>query len=91
MFDDSPEYRDWFGFASERILVGDKVRRVLRVLNALVLKRDADPLDVAELRRFAPLLAAAPLEQLAWGVLDQLLKDRRFVPSEPYPPMDRVT
>jgi hypothetical protein len=90
MFDDGPECRDeWreFGATSlEDVLVEDKVRRALRVLNALVVKNDADPSDIAELRRFAPLLAGAPLQELAWGVLQQLSWD--LVRSEPYRPID---
>jgi hypothetical protein len=60
----------------------------LRVLNALVVRGHADPSDVAELRRFAPLLAGAPLDVLAWGVLERLLKDRSLVRSEPYQLID---
>jgi hypothetical protein len=95
MFNDSPECRDqWGEIASatwEHVLVQDKVRRVMRVLNALVVKRAADPSDIAELRRFAPLLAGAPLDALAWGVLDQVLKDRSLVSSGPYQPTDTTT
>jgi hypothetical protein len=90
MFDDSPECRDqWCEFASttsEHVLVGDKLRRALRVLNALVVRGHADPSDVAELRRVAPLLASVPVEELASGVLEQVLKDQSLVRSEPCQP-----
>ena len=93
MSEDSSECRDeWREFAStssEEVLVADKIRRVLRVLNALVVEHAADPSDIAELRRFAPLLAGAPLQELAWGVLQQLLWD--LVRSEPYQPIDITT
>jgi len=95
MFNDSPECRDqWCEFASttsEQVLDGDSLRRALRVLNALVVKGDADPSDVAELHRLAPLLAGAPVEELAWGVLEQVLKDRSLVGSDPYQPIDITT
>jgi hypothetical protein len=68
--------------------VEDKLRLALRVLNALALERDADPSDVAELRRFAPILADVPLQELASGVLEQMLKDRGVVRREPYRPTD---
>jgi hypothetical protein len=84
MFDDSPEIA-----TSERVLIENNVRRALRVLNALVVEGYANPSDVEELRRFAPLLAGAPLDVLAWGVFEQvLLKHRRLVRGEPYRPMD---
>jgi hypothetical protein len=79
MFNDSPECRDqWCEFAStawEHVLVAEKVRRALRVLNALVVRGHADPSDVEELRRFAPLLAGAPLEELASEVILQVVGD----------------
>jgi len=76
MFEDSPECSDQRrGFTAERILVGDKVKRAMHVLNALAVDRAADPSDVAELRRFAPMLANVPLKELAWGVLEQLLSE----------------
>jgi len=70
----------------------DTIKTALRVLNALVVDGDADPSDVAELRRLVPLLAAgAPVKELAWGVLEQVLKDRSLVPSEPYQSIDITT
>jgi hypothetical protein len=47
------------------------VMAALRVLSAIVNEREPDPDDVEELRRFAPLLADAPLDELACDVIQQ--------------------
>jgi hypothetical protein len=83
MFNDSPECRDqWCEFAStasEHVLVGeDKMRRALRVLNAVVVRGQADPSDVAELRRVAPLLTDVPVEELAWACVGRCIERSDF-------------
>ena len=95
MFKDSPECREqWCEFAAtawEHVFIENNVRRALRVLNALAVQHDVDASDVAELQRIAPLLAGAPLDVLAWGVLEQVLKDRSLVGSDPCQPIDITT
>ena len=48
----------------------------LRVLSALTAHQYPAPEDVAELRRCAPLLEDAPLDELACDVIQQALKRR---------------
>jgi hypothetical protein len=54
------------------------MRTGLRVLTAVTAKRDPDPADLEELRRFAPLLADAPVDELARDVI-QTMKRRSEV------------
>jgi hypothetical protein len=42
----------------------DAIKTALRVLNALVVNGEADPSDLAELRRLSPSLADAPQPDL---------------------------
>jgi hypothetical protein len=56
----------------------DTMRTGLRVLTAVTAKRDPDPADLDELRRFAPLLADAPVDALARDVI-QTMKRRSEV------------
>jgi hypothetical protein len=51
----------------------DEIKTALRVLTAIVEKRYPDPADIDELRRLAPLLAEAPPDELACGVIRQAL------------------
>jgi hypothetical protein len=48
------------------------MRTALRVLTAAIERRDPRPTDREELRRFAPLLANAALDELARGVIQAL-------------------
>jgi len=52
----------------------DALRVALRVLFALNDRREADPTDVEELRRYVPLLADAPVDELACEVIQQAMK-----------------
>jgi len=54
----------------------EALKVALRVLTAVSEKREADPADVAALRRFAPLLADGPLDELACDVIQQGLRRR---------------
>jgi len=52
----------------------DALRVALRVLFALNDRREADPTDVEELRRYVPFLADAPVDELACEVIQQAMK-----------------
>ena len=57
------------------------MKTALRVLTAITERRAPDTTDVEELRRYAPLLGDAPLDELACDVIQQALK-RRAVERE---------
>jgi hypothetical protein len=52
------------------------MKTALRVLTAIIDKREPDLTDVNELRHFAPLLADAPVDDLAREVIQQALGRR---------------
>lgn len=54
----------------------DAMEVALRVLQALTQSRDPDPADVAELRRLAPLLADAPIDEVACDVVQRGVKPK---------------
>jgi hypothetical protein len=50
------------------------IKTALRVLKAITVKCDPSHADVEDLREFSPLLANAPLDELACGVIRQMIK-----------------
>lgn len=54
----------------------EMMETALRVLKAILEKHDPAPADVAELRRLAPSLSDAPLDELACDVIQRALKGR---------------
>jgi hypothetical protein len=50
------------------------MKTALRVLNNINGSCDPDPADLEELRQFLPLLADAPPDKLACGVIRQVIK-----------------
>ena len=54
----------------------DALKTALRVLNAISERQPPNPFDVASLKGFAPLLAEAPLDELACDVIQQALRRR---------------
>ena len=54
----------------------DAMNTALRVLNALAIQHNAEPQDVDELRRLAPLLRYTRLDELAWEIIRQAMKCR---------------
>jgi hypothetical protein len=54
----------------------------VRVLSALMEKRDPDPADVQKLRECAPSLAHEPLDELACDVMRNALKERADARSD---------
>jgi hypothetical protein len=52
------------------------MKTALRVLTAIIDKREPNLTDVNELRRFAPLLADSPVDDLARGVIQRALRRR---------------
>ena len=50
----------------------DTMRTALRVLTAVIERRDPHLADLEELRRFAPLLADAPVDELARDVIQAM-------------------
>jgi hypothetical protein len=57
----------------------DALRTALRVLTAIVKMRTPRRADLAKLRRLAPLLADAPLDELAFWVLRQAVTCAQLV------------
>jgi hypothetical protein len=54
----------------------DAMKTALRVLTAITDRHNPEPADVEELRRWAPLLAALPPDELACDVILQVMKQR---------------
>ena len=52
----------------------DAILTALRVLNALVVKRDPEPADIDQLRILSPSLPETPLDELANDVIHQVLR-----------------
>jgi hypothetical protein len=52
----------------------DVIKTAFRVLNAIAGKCDPDPTDIEELRALSPLLADGPPDELACGVIRQMIQ-----------------
>ena len=50
------------------------IETAMRVLMAITATCEPDSTDVEDLREFSPLLADAPLDELACGVIRQMIK-----------------
>jgi hypothetical protein len=68
-------------------LTVNAMKTALRVLNALAVKCEADPADVHELRRLAPLLADSPLDELARDVIRQAMMRRDAIAADDLSPL----
>jgi len=55
----------------------DALDTALRVLSALNVKADPNPVDVTKLRSLCPSLSGAALDELACDVIQQALRSRR--------------
>jgi len=61
------------------ILGKEMLKTTLRVLTSIKDKREPDPADLAALRRYAPDLAGAPLDEVVCEVIQQAVKRRASV------------